>query len=209
MSGSADFLGQHVDRHVRGAADPLVRLSVDLYGTPARDLAQFRSYRQDLIVGASLQVSAPLGQYDPSRLLNLGTHRWSFHPEIGLSQAFGDWIAEAAGGATFFTTNDDFFGGHQRRQDPLYSGRANLVYNFRPGLWVSLDATFYAGGRTTLDGVDDNNRQSNSRVGTTFALPLNARMSLKFNASRGVSARTGNNFDLLGVGLQYRWGEGL
>jgi hypothetical protein len=209
LSGSADYLGQRVEREVRGAGDPLARLSVSLYGTPALDTAAFRSYRQDLIIGASLQVSAPLGQYDPDRLLNLGTNRWSFHPEVGLSQAFGPWMAEFAAGATFYTTNDNFFGGHRRSQEPLYSGRANLIYNFRAGQWISLDSTFYTGGQTTLDGQRENNLQRNSRLGTTLAVPVNRRVSVKFNASRGVSARTGNNYDLVGVALQYRWGGGL
>jgi hypothetical protein len=209
LSGSADYQGQRVEREVTGAGDPLVRMTVNLVGAPAMTPQEFRSYEQDLVVGASLQVSMPLGQYDPARLLNLGSNRWAFHPELGISKAFGPWIAELAGGAVFYTTNHDFFGGHTRRQDPLVTGRANLVYNFRSGPWVSLDTTFYTGGETTLDGAHERNLQRNWRIGSTLAIPLDRRFSFKVNASRGVSARTGNNFDLVGVGLQYRWGAGL
>ncbi|TAH66309.1 MAG: hypothetical protein EWM45_11755 [Rhodopseudomonas palustris] len=35
------------------------------------------------------QVSAPLGQYDSSKLINLGNHRWKIRPEIGASKAIG------------------------------------------------------------------------------------------------------------------------
>ena len=209
LSGSADYLGQPVQREIHGIGDPLVRLSVNLHGAPAMTPAEFRAHSQDLVVGASLQVSLPLGQYDRERLVNLGSNRWALHPEIGLSKAFGPWVAEFAAGGVWYTTNHDYFGGHVRRQDALYTGRANLVYTFRSGPWVSLDTTFYTGGETTLDGAPERNLQRNWRVGSTLALPVNARVSLKLNASRGVSARTGNNFDLVGVALQYRWGAGL
>jgi hypothetical protein len=209
LSGSADFNGQPVTRQVEGLQDPLLRVSVNFIGNPAMDAADFRAYRQDLIVGGSLQVSVPLGQYDPQRLVNLGTNRWSFRPEIGVSKGAGPWVLEIAGGAIFSTDNDDFFGGMRRHQDALYTGRANVIYNFRSGPWLSIDTIYFTGGRTALDGQPANDLQRNWRVGSTLALPVNARWSLKFNASRGVSARTGNNFDLLGAALQYRWGGGL
>jgi len=55
---------------------------------------EFSSYQQDLIVGASVQVSAPLGQYDKERLINLGNNRWFVKPDIGVSKAWGDFTLE-------------------------------------------------------------------------------------------------------------------
>lgn len=119
-SGSADSEGQHYERDVSGLADPRFRFSVNLYGAPALTLEEFRNYRQDLIVGVSLQVSVPLGQYDDDRLLNIGTNRWSIKPELGFSKALGSFIVEFSAAANFYTDNDDFFGGNTRTQDPLY-----------------------------------------------------------------------------------------
>lgn len=209
LSGSALFQGQPVSREVTGAADPLLRLSVILHGAPAMTPAEFRSYRPNLLVGASIQVSAPLGQYDGTRLLNLGTNRWSVKPGIGVSQTFGRWTLEVEGAVTFFTTNNDFFGGGTRSQRPLLSGQAHAVHSFRSGVWVSLDATFFTGGRTTFNGTINNDLQRNWRAGATLAVPIDRRFSIKFYASTGVSARTGNNFDLVGAAMQYRWGAGL
>ena len=109
LSGSAIYQGAPVQRDVAGFGDPLMRLSVILHGAPAMTPAAFRSYRQDVIVGASLQVSVPLGQYDPTRLVNIGTNRWSFKPEIGISKAIGRWSFEAQAAATVYTENPDFF----------------------------------------------------------------------------------------------------
>ena len=133
LSGSAIYLGNPVERKVDGFADPLFRVSVNFYGAPALTLPEFRSYEQDLIVGASLQVSVPAGQYDETRLVNIGTHRWYFKPEIGLSKALGPWTLEGKAAVTLFTTNNDFFNGNRRAQDPLYSFEAHAIYNFPPG----------------------------------------------------------------------------
>jgi hypothetical protein len=209
LSGSAIYQGAPVRRDVEGFGDPLARLSVILFGAPTMTPAAFRSYKQDLIVGASLQVSVPLGQYDPTRLVNIGTNRWSFRPEIGISQAVGRWTLEAQAAATVFTENPDFYGGNRRSVSPLYSGQIHAIYNFRSGLWGSLDATYFTGGQTTVNGTLHQDLERNWRVGATLAVPVNRRNSIKFYASSGVLARTGNNFNLIGAAWQYRWGAGL
>jgi len=209
LHGTAEYRGQAVERKVDGQMDPRFRLSVNFYGAPALELADFRKYQQDLIVGASLQVSVPVGQYDETRLVNLGSNRWFFKPELGASKALGDWTLEGKLAAIVFTKNEEFFNGNTREQKPIYSAQANAIHSFANGVWVSLDATHFRGGRTTLNGERNFDQQKNWRVGATLALPVDARNSIKFQASSGVSARTGNNYDLFGVAWQYRWGGGI
>jgi hypothetical protein len=209
LSGSAQYLGQPAERIVNGFADPAFRVSVNLYGAPALSLKEFADYKQDLIIGASLQVWAPWGQYDSSRVVNIGSNRWAFKPEIGLSKAIDQWTLELTGAVTLYTDNDNFYGGNKRSQDPLYSIQTHAIYNFRSGIWGSIDATYFAGGRSTLNGVLGNDLQQNWRVGGTLAFPVDIHNSLKLYASKGVSARTGNSYDLIGAAWQYRWGGGL
>jgi hypothetical protein len=185
------------------------RDSVSPSTSTALSLQQFASYRQDLIIGASLQVSAPLGQYDADKLVNIGTHRWSFKPELGISKAWGPLTLELTTGVTFYTDNHDFLGGKTRTQAPIYSVQGHVSYSLRPGLWVALDGTYYTGGRTTVDGVEGNDLQKNTRLGVTVALPVNRYISIKLSGSTGVSTRTGSDFDALGLFWQYRWGGGL
>jgi hypothetical protein len=192
-----------------GFGDPVMRLAVNLYGAPALPMERFREYRQDTIVGASLVVSAPWGQYDGSKLVNIGTNRWSFRPELGVSQALGPWILEGSLGVTFFTVNDDFFGGHTRKEDPLYAAQAHVIYSFNPRLWGSLSATYYAGGRTSVDGTLNNDLQQNSRLGATLARSLDQRNSVKLYFSSGATARAGTNFQTYGLAWQHLWGAGL
>lgn len=208
LSGTALLNGEPISREVDGLSDARLRFSTNFVGAPALDAAEFANYRQDLILGASLQISAPTGQYDNTRLVNIGTNRWYFRPELGASQALGPWILEVAGNATFYTDNDDFYGGQRREQEPIYALRSHLIYSFRPGLWASVDGTWFNGGRTSVNDEWNQDLQRNWRAGATLALPLSRHHAVKLYASRGVSARTGNSYDLFGLIFQYRWGEG-
>ena len=209
LSGSASFRGDSVQREVDGFADPLVRLSVNFYGAPALTLPEFKLYEQDLIVGASLQVSVPAGQYDDTKLVNIGTHRWFFKPELGISKALGPWTLEFTAAVTLFTDNNDFFNGNRRSQDPLYSFQGHAIYNFSSGIWGSwMRRTSPAAARLSTERLN-NDLQQNWRLGGTLAFPVDAHNSVKLYVSSGVSARTGNSFDLIGIAWQYRWGGGL
>jgi hypothetical protein len=209
LAGTGDYAGQPITRSIDGFGDPNFRLAVNLYGAPALTPRQFATYHQDLVVGVSLQVTPPLGQYDSTRVVNLGTNRWTFKPEIGGSKALGRWILELQAAVTLYTDNTNFANGYTRAQDPLYQLQQHVIYSFNHGVWASLDATFYAGGRSRLNGVLNNDLQQNWRVGATLALPLNHYNSLKLYASDGVSTRTGSNFKLYGIALQHRWGGGI
>jgi Putative MetA-pathway of phenol degradation len=191
-----------------GFGDPRFRVSINLFGAPALSAKEFANYKQDLIVGVSLQASAPLGQYDDTKLLNLGNNRWSFRPELGISKAWGPWILEIAPSVTFFTDDPDFFNGRKFAQAPMYLVRGSIIYNFESGAWLSLDGSYFTGLRTTVNGVKGDNEQENVRAGLTVALPIDRQNSVKLNASTGIYTRTGSEFSLVGIAWQYRWGAG-
>ena len=209
LSGTAELNGEPVEREVAGWADPRLRVSINLLGAPALPLKEISSWRQDLIVGASLYVWAPVGQYDIDRLVNIGTNRWAVKPELGVTKAAGRWVFEVAAAVTLYGDNDQYLVTQTREQDPVYSIQGGTIYNFSRGVWLALSGTWYEGGRTTVDGVRGNNLQSNSRVGLTLTLPVNRYNSVKLYASTGVFTRTGTDFDLAGIAWQYRWGGGL
>ncbi|MEY2854969.1 MAG: hypothetical protein RL030_2101 [Pseudomonadota bacterium] len=208
LSGTADVAGVPASREVSGFGDPRLRVSVNLFGAPAKTLQEFRSFQQDLIIGASLVAWAPLGQYDADRLVNIGTNRWALKPELGMSKSFGPWIFELSGGVTFYQDNDEYLGG-TREQEPIYSIQSSLVRTFPKGIWASLSGTWYGGGRTTINGVHKNDLQENSRLGVVFSMPVNRHNSIKLMAHTGVSVRTGSDFDAVSIAWQYGWGGGL
>ena len=91
----------------------------------------------------------------------------------------------------------------------MYSVQGHIIYSFGHGIWFALDANYYTGGQTSVNGIEDNNRQANSRLGATFALPVNQFHSIKLYFSKGVVARVGTNFDAAGIYWQYRCGGGF
>jgi len=209
LSGTGTVRAQERSRHVSGFSDPAVRLSVNLYGAPALSLQEFKNYRQDTIVGVSLLATMPLGQYDSTKLANIGSNRWSFKPEVGISQALGRWTLEALAGVFFFTKNDDFFNGNTREQDPIYTFQSHVIYNFPSGIWGALGVNYYTGGRSSLNGVKGDDLQSSWRLGATLTLPINRKNSVKLYSNTGLHARSGENFNVVGIAWQYRWGGGL
>ena len=196
----------HVDR--TGLGDTRVRFAINLYGSPARAPGEFAREKPGATFGASLIVSAPTGQYDPARLINIGAHRWAVKPEIGFAYPYGKWMFEGYAGLWLFSDNGNYFGGQLREQDPLHSLQAHVSYTFRPRLWLALNSTWYDGGQTTIDGIPRLDRQANSRLGITLSLPITARQSLKFAWSDGISTRIGSDFDTWGVFWTYAWADG-
>ena len=188
-----------------GLGDARLRFSTYLTGGPALSPQQFAAYKPRTLVGVSLTVVAPTGQYDPRRLVNLGSNRWAFKPEVGLSKPFGRWTAELAGGVWLFTPNNNFFGGSRREQKPLTSAQAHLTYTLRPRMWLAAGVTYYNGGRTVVDHVTKSDLQGNARFGATFSYPLSRHQSLKVAYARGLVARFGGDLSTVALGWQYTW----
>ena len=188
-----------------GAADFRARFAINLIGSPALSPREFATAERKTTVGASVTVVAPTGQYDRNRLVNLGSNRWAFKPEIGLSKPAGRWTFEVAGGAWFFTTNKQFFGSSTRYQDPLLSVQGHVLYTFKPRMWLAGGGTYFRGGRTKVNGVFNDDSRDNSRYGATFSYPLTQRQSLKLAFSRGLTARFGGSLTSIGVAWQYAW----
>ena len=101
VSGRIDEAARSVDRS--GLADSRVRFAVNLLGGRAMALPEFARRTPSTTVGASLTVSIPTGQYFTDKLVNIGTNRWAFKPEIGVSHPAGPWTFELYGGGWFFT----------------------------------------------------------------------------------------------------------
>lgn len=189
-----------------GLADVKVKLSVNLLNGEALSLKEFVKRPPKTVVGASLTVQAPTGQYDPAKLVNLGNNRWAFKPEVGVSHPIGKWDLDAYGGIWFFTRNNDFYtGGNRRTQSPVVTMQGHASYSFRRGLWAAFDATWYGGGESRVNGGPPSTRFSNVRLGGTLSLPLGGRQSVKILYNDGVTARIGSQFRTFAIAYQVAW----
>src|SRR5271165_1889816 len=198
-----------------GFLDSVYRISVNLKGGPAMPPQKFAKWRQKMLLGASLKVTAPTSQYDPTKLINWGTNRWAFKPEFGYSQRWkGRWILDGYFGVWFFTTNPDFWsrniyyaGTRNQSQEPIGALEGHLSYDFKKRrLWASLDGNFWFGGKTSVNGVQNPfSHQMNSRLGGTVSLPISKHQALKFAYSNGTYIRFGGNYQNVQAAWQYSW----
>ena len=199
------YLGEFTEVDRFGQGDPRFKLAVNLFGAPAMAPKEFASYRQKLLVGASVSVAPPLGQYDNTKIINLGTNRWSFKPELGLSLTRGKWVMEFMAGVWMFTDNTDFVGNRTREQDPIVATQLHLNYRFTPGMWLGANANYYTGGRTTVAGRPNLDLQKNSRIGATFSKALTRQHSFRVSISRGAVTNIGADFNAIAVGYNFAW----
>jgi hypothetical protein len=189
---------------LNGAVDPRFKISVGLHGAPALTVSEFgRAPRGTLLIGASLTVAPPWGQYEPAQLVNLGYNRWAFKPELGVSRQIDRWTIEGIAGIWLFTDNHEYFpGAARRRQEPVASWQGHVSYALPHRTWIAFDGTWFGGGQTRVDETVTPDRQRNSRLGATFSVPLPAQQSLKFVYGQAAATSRGSGFTTLNVTWQ-------
>jgi hypothetical protein len=190
--------GQSAQADFNGLGDLALTLSVNLYGAPAMDRQAFGKLVRDPhpIIGASLRVVAPTGEYHGDKLINIGTNRWAARLQFGYIQPLQPrWLLETSAGVWFFQDNDDFLG-VTRSQDPIAALEVHLIRVMNAGAWLALDGNYYAGGRTDVDGQRRADFQRNVRAGLTVAWPFRKRHLLKLSLSRGVVTESGGDYTM-------------
>jgi hypothetical protein len=215
--GVANFrghvLGTETNVYRSGLLDSVYRFSFNLLGGPAMAPADFRKWRQKNILGISIRAVAPTGQFDSTKLINLGANRWGFKPEVGYSRRNGHWFVDTYFGTWFYTRNPKFFSENKynpgitaQTQAPVGAFEGHFSYDVKPRFWVSFDGNFWFGGRTSLNGVENpTTEQRSSRIGGTASLPFTKHSSVKVSYSRGAYVKYGGNFDNVSIAWQYSW----
>jgi hypothetical protein len=196
----------HREIYRSGLADTKAQFAVNLYGGQAMRPREFAAYRPGTNIWTSVTVLAPSGQYSPDKLINIGSNRWAFKPEMAVTQALGRWTGELYAGAVFFTDNSSFYPGTvHREQSPLGAYQVHVIYNFRRNLWASVDGTYYHGGHTTVDGVSKSDSQSATRLGAALSWAASRQHSFKIQYAGVETIRIGGKFNALSFGYAFTW----
>ena len=207
-----DVLGQHTSVYRSGLLDSSFRFSVNLMGGPAMQPKDMAKWKQKRLLGVSLKMIAPTGQYSGSKLINWGGNRWAFKPELGYSERWGHWVVDGYAGAWFYTTNPTFYAGpvtKPQSEEPIGSLEGHLSYDLKPRLWMSVDGNFWWGGITSLSGIQNlaTKLSIGSRVGGTgFLFPIRKHQAIKVSCySNGTYIRFGGNSQSVSAAWQYSW----
>lgn len=185
-----------------GIGDPVLRYAYFISGAPALSPEEFAGFQPRTIVGVTIRMQIPLGEYDPNKLINLGSNRWVFSPQVGIWHVVGNFTFEAYTGIWLFTDNKQFLGSQVRTQDPLFTFQLHASYEFQSGIWIAASSRQSLGGAVTVDDEDRFVPESNNRIGVSLSIPLRPRYQLKLIATTGVTATIGNDYDTLGIAWQ-------
>ncbi len=205
LSGNITYRGKDTSGTRSGLNDSRLRFGINFYGSPALSREQFPKYKQGTIVGASLVTSIPTGQYFPEKLINLGSNRWGFKPEVGISSSLGKTFIEAYAGIWLYTNNSKYLETNTLSQNPLYSFQFHASYIFKNFMWVAANFAYSNGGQTSLNGVKNNDYQNNSRIGLTYSTPLSRQLSTKLQYHIAAETRRGADYKIFVLTLQYTW----
>jgi len=187
--GTVNGSAANTSRH--GLADTQVRIAVHLFGAPPLKGKEYVRYRTktkvETLVGVALAIQLPTGEYKKDKLINLGTNRYTFRPEIGIVHGRGKWSFEASGSASLYADNDSFFNDNRLESDPLYFVQTNVLYRFRPDLWAATGVAYAAGGETTVSGIENDDRTENILWGIAAGYSLTPWLGAKLQFIRSDS----------------------
>ena len=207
--GKLNALVSQVDStaYRNGLVDPTLRISIILIGDKALNLQEFA--KRDIKkfkMGASFKIKAPLGSYDETKLINIGANRWAFQLKTSASyQPSNKIILELHIDSWFFTENSSFNNGNKLTQKPLLTTQLHMAYLFNPKFWISGSIGQVALGETSINGIEKDNNQKNSRYGFTASYKLNKLGSLKFSVTNGLYTASGASFTTALLGYSFVW----
>ena len=159
INGNVELNGQSYNVVKQdGFMDPALLFRVGLLNAPALDIIGFVQHTPKFELYAVAGTTLPLGKYDATRRVNLGTNRWSFRVGFPMVIPFNKNIEkpfrwEVAPTVSFYTANNDPYKAGQKKQAALFVTESHLTNYFTKKLWASFDARYQVGGRSETDGI--------------------------------------------------------
>ena len=213
ISGDVTVAGRSVNQSASGFGDPMLEFTINLIGPPAqKNIPDVLRYQPGFSLDLLVDLGLPIGEYDSSRLLNLGQNRWYGRVGMPVIWQLGDWVPgrrttlEFLPSIWLFGDNNDYFGGQTLKTDPLFQLDAHLTRDFTQNIWGSLDAAWYYGGQASVNGVAGE-KLNNVALGLTLGYTINdnINLTLGYKATVNDSAPGAIQMDAFMVSLVFGW----
>ncbi|MBK7990761.1 MAG: transporter [Comamonadaceae bacterium] len=168
-----------------GFGDPMLEFNYNLIGPKAqKTIPDVLRYQP-----GSRLISSPIWRCrsataNSSQPLNLGQNRWYGRLGAPLSGRLGPWVPgrrttlEFLPAVWLFGDNNNYVG-QTLKTDPLFQLDAHLTRDFTESFWGSLDASWYNGGKASINGVAGTSL-NNVGVGLTLGYQVNDNIGLTF-----------------------------
>ncbi|MCL4179387.1 MAG: transporter [Verrucomicrobia bacterium] len=212
ISGETSVAALTYDQAANGFGDPMIEAGINLIGPKAiRNIPDLLRYEPKLSLDVIVDLAFPIGEYDSDQALNLGQNRWYGRLGTPVVWQIGSWVPgrrttlEALPSVWFFTDNDDYVG-QTLSTDPMFQLEAHLTRDFTEHFWGSLDSTYVAGGKSTVNGVGGD-ALNNLGVGLTLGYQINDNLSFTAGYMATVNDSDPGDLQMDGfrLSLTYGW----
>jgi hypothetical protein len=213
ISSSSTVFGHTSPEAATGFGDPTLEVDYNLIGPKAiRSIPDMLRYEPKFSLDVLADVAFPIGEYDSSQPLNLGQNRWYGRVGAPITLQLGPWVPgrrttlELLPCVWFFSDNNDFNGGQTLSTDPVFHLEGHLTRDLTEHFWASLDAMYYAGGKSSINAASIP-ALSGVAVGFTVGYEINDNISLTagYMATVNDSAPTDMQLDGFRLSLTYGW----
>jgi hypothetical protein len=212
ISGNTTAFGQSYNQAATGFGDPMVEAGINLVGPKAiRTIPDMMRYEPKLSIDVVTDLAFPVGEYNSSQPLNLGQNRWYGRVGAPIVLQIGPWVPgrrttfELLPSVWFFSDNNDYVG-KTLSTAPMFQLEAHLTRDFTEHFWGSLDSTWMAAGKATVDGVTGK-ALNNIGIGFTLGYQINDNIGLTagYMATVNDSAPTDLQMDGFRLSLTFGW----
>jgi hypothetical protein len=212
VSGDVTVAGKTFNQSADGFGDPMLEFDLNILGPRAqKNLADALRYEPGFSVDVLADLALPIGEYHSDQPLNLGQHRWYGRVGMPIVWQLGEWVPgrrttlEFLPAVWFFGNNNDYLG-QTLKTDPMFQLDAHLTRDFTERFWGSLDASWYNGGKASINGVAGE-KLNNLGVGLTLGYQINDNLSLTFGYKSTVNDNAPGDLRLNSfmISLVYGW----
>ena len=199
----------------RGLGDLYLQGVVNLFGAPALSAEEFATYKQGTVLSLLVGVTAPVGDYESGRVLNMGANRWNMRVGLPFMVTLGDWVPgeittlEILPSAWFYGNNDEYTRlGLNLEQDPMYTLEAHLTRDISTSLFVSLDYFVQRIGDSFVNSIQTGTANTSDSLGLTFGYMLNPQTQFQFRYSATLHPNPEQgelDADMFQFNLNYFW----
>lgn len=159
-----------------------------------------------LCLPVSFYITAPTGEYDKDKTLNMSSNRWAFKPSIGLARGIGSkgTIVEALAQAEFYTKNDKYgAAGAEQKKDALFTFQLMLTQFLDPQTFISADYFYESGGGTELDSVRQDDKTETQALQFAMARMITSTTQVMFRYRSDFKVENGSRNETFQVRIAY------
>ena len=193
-----------------GFGDPSVQFDVNLFGTPPlKSTVDLLNYEPRFTIDAALMLAAPIGEYDSSKLVNMGLNRFYGRIALPMKLHLGRFApgymtsVEVIPSVWLFDDNSNFLG-QNLENDPLWQIEGHVTHDFTRTLSGSLDILYRNGFQSTIDGAQVGNKVEVGDVGVSLTTQITDNVALRGGFSSNLFGDS--NIDNSVVRLQFIYG---